>query len=141
MLANLRLGEAHKVLPFTVTRAQRAIGVALAYDPPSRLAEGLSVRCATVRAGSDMVGLDAGELAGVLRIEVPLADVLDMDAFDVLVDFTNPAAYDWMKDIIKENLVKEGRAGGWMHDFGEYLPFDAVLYDGSDPMEYHNQYP
>ena len=28
-----------------------------------------------------------------------------------------------------------------MHDFGEYLPFDAVLYDGSDPIEYHNKYP
>ena len=28
-----------------------------------------------------------------------------------------------------------------MHDFGEYLPFDAVLYDGSDPIEYHNRYP
>jgi len=27
-----------------------------------------------------------------------------------------------------------------MHDFGEYLPFDAVLHSGADPMEYHNQY-
>ena len=27
-----------------------------------------------------------------------------------------------------------------MHDFGEYLPFDAVLYDGSDPVMYHNKY-
>jgi hypothetical protein len=25
-------------------------------------------------------------------------------------------------------------AGGWMHDFGEYLPFDAVMFDGSDPV-------
>ena len=58
-----------------------------------------------------------------------------------MVDFTNPAAYDWMKSIIKENLVAEGMAGGWMHDFGEYLPFDAVLFDGSDPVEYHNRFP
>jgi len=28
-----------------------------------------------------------------------------------------------------------------MHDFGEYMPFDAVLHDGSDPMVAHNQYP
>ena len=28
-----------------------------------------------------------------------------------------------------------------MHDFGEYLPFDAVLFDGSDPVKYHNKYP
>lgn len=58
-----------------------------------------------------------------------------------MVDFTNPAAYDWMKDIIKDNLVKEGRAAGWMHDFGEYLPFDSVIFDGSDPVKYHNKYP
>jgi len=43
-----------------------------------------------------------------------------------------------MKNLIKDNLVKEGRAGGWMHDFGEYTPFDAVFYDGSDPVVYHN---
>ena len=28
-----------------------------------------------------------------------------------------------------------------MHDFGEYLPLDAVLFDGSDPVEYHSRYP
>lgn len=58
-----------------------------------------------------------------------------------MVDFTNPAAWNWMKAIIKDNLVTEGRGGGWMHDFGEYLPFDSVLFDGSDPVEYHNRYP
>ena len=58
-----------------------------------------------------------------------------------MVDFTNPDAWNWMKDIIKNNLVLEGRGAGWMHDFGEYLPFDAVLFDGSDPVQYHNKYP
>ena len=57
-----------------------------------------------------------------------------------IIDLTNPEAWAWTKELIKENLVKEGRAGGWMHDFGEYLPFDAVLYDGSDPVMYHNKY-
>lgn len=57
-----------------------------------------------------------------------------------IIDLTNPAAWEWTKTLIKENLVKEGRAGGWMHDFGEYLPFDAVLADGSDPVKYHNKY-
>jgi alpha-glucosidase len=55
-----------------------------------------------------------------------------------MVDFTNPKARDWIKEIIKTNLVKEGRAGGWMHDFGEYMPFDSVLFSGVDPLEYHN---
>ena len=58
-----------------------------------------------------------------------------------MVDFTNPDAWNWMKSIIKDNLVSEGKAGGWMHDFGEYLPFDAQLYSGVDPLLYHNKYP
>ena len=58
-----------------------------------------------------------------------------------IIDLTNPEAWNWTKKLIKENLVEEGRAGGWMHDFGEYLPFDAVLFDGSDPVKYHNKYP
>ena len=58
-----------------------------------------------------------------------------------MVDFTNPEAWAWMKQIIKDNLVLEGRSYGWMHDFGEYTPFDAKLYDGSDPVKYHNMYP
>jgi len=48
--------------------------------------------------------------------------------------FTNPNARTWWKNIIIENLVQEGRGAGWMHDFGEYLPFDAVLYSGVDPV-------
>ena len=30
---------------------------------------------------------------------------------------------------------------GWMADFGEYLPTDVRLADGSDPMEAHNRWP
>jgi sulfoquinovosidase len=55
-----------------------------------------------------------------------------------MIDFTNPAAWNWTKSIIKDNLVAEGRGAGWMHDFGEYMPFDAVLHDGSDPIIAHN---
>jgi alpha-glucosidase len=57
-----------------------------------------------------------------------------------MIDFTNPEAKQWCKHIIKDHLIKEARAGGWMHDFGEYMPFDAVLSDGSDPIMYHNKY-
>lgn len=59
----------------------------------------------------------------------------------VMIDLTNPAARKWCKEkIIKRHVIEEARAGGWMHDFGEYLPFDAVLFDGSDPVEYHTRY-
>jgi len=56
-----------------------------------------------------------------------------------MVDFTNPKAYEWYKNLIKENMIGIGM-GGWMADFGEYLPDDAVLYDG-DAKEYHNRWP
>ena len=57
-----------------------------------------------------------------------------------IIDLTNQAARVWIKEIIKDKIVKEAGASGWMHDFGEYLPFDAVLSDGSDPLEYHSRY-
>jgi sulfoquinovosidase len=57
-----------------------------------------------------------------------------------IIDFTNPDAREWCKNIIKENVIKEARSGGWMHDFGEYLPFDAVMSNGADPLVYHNEY-
>jgi alpha-glucosidase len=56
-----------------------------------------------------------------------------------LVDLTNPDARTWMKDVIGENLVDNG-ASGWMADFGEGLPYDAVLHSGESPRTYHNRY-
>lgn len=55
------------------------------------------------------------------------------------VDLSNPAARDWIKGIIKENVVGSG-ASGWMSDFAEGLPYDAVLSSGADPRSYHNRY-
>ncbi|MBZ4686434.1 MAG: sulfoquinovosidase [Clostridia bacterium] len=62
----------------------------------------------------------------------------DMPA--VLMDFTNPEAVNWIKNIIKENMIGIGLSG-WMCDFGEYLPTDAVLYSGESAESYHNKYP
>ncbi|MCU8042161.1 MULTISPECIES: 4-hydroxy-tetrahydrodipicolinate reductase [unclassified Shewanella] len=53
------------------------------------------------RAGSSLVGVDAGELAGVGKLNVMIMDSLDYatDDFDVLIDFTAPDAsivhLDW----------------------------------------------
>lgn len=58
-----------------------------------------------------------------------------------IVDLTNPRARTWMKNIIKDNLIGEAGAYGWMLDFGEYTPFDVVLYSKEDPVRYHNRYP
>ncbi|MEJ5223944.1 MAG: alpha-glucosidase [Anaerolineales bacterium] len=65
--------------------------------------------------------------------------VLNTDFYFGMVDLTNPAAYAWMKDVLKEQVVGAG-ANGWMADFGEGLPYDAVLTMGSAPVV-HNLYP
>jgi alpha-glucosidase len=56
-----------------------------------------------------------------------------------LVDLTNPEARAWYEDVIKDELIGNG-ASGWMADYGEYLPYDAVLSSGADPKSYHNRY-
>ena len=56
-----------------------------------------------------------------------------------VVDLTLPAAYEWYKNVIKQNLIGFGLRG-WMADFGEYLPTDAVCH-GGDGWALHNEWP
>lgn len=57
-------------------------------------AEGLALGVATERPGHALLGSDAGTVAGVGELGVPIADDLEAAAahFDVLIDFTAPAA-------------------------------------------------
>lgn len=57
-----------------------------------------------------------------------------------IVDLTNPAAFEWYKSVIKKNLIAFGLSG-WMADFGEYLPTDAVLHSGESAEMAHNEWP
>ena len=57
-----------------------------------------------------------------------------------MVDLTNPEAYDWIKSVIKKNMIGFG-LDGWMADFGEYLPTDCVLYSGESAEKIHNTWP
>ena len=67
---------------------------------------------------------------------------IEVTAFTVgLLDLTNPAAVEWYKDIIKDEMIARAGCAGWMADFGESLPFDAVLHSGVSAATYHNQYP
>jgi alpha-glucosidase len=72
--------------------------------------------------------------------DVPYA--VDFGEFDAgVVDFTNPEAANWFAErIIGQEMLDFGLSG-WMADFGEYLPTDVRLFDGSDPMEAHNRWP
>ncbi len=56
-----------------------------------------------------------------------------------LFDLTNPAAREFLKDLMKEQ-VSVG-VSGWMSDFAEGLPHDAVLFSGESAATYHNRYP
>lgn len=50
-------------------------------------------------------------------------------AFDVgMLDLTHPGATSWFKQVLQE-MVDDG-VRGWMADFGESLPVDAILYSG-----------
>ena len=57
-----------------------------------------------------------------------------------LLDLSNAAARTWIKGIIKTNMIEQTGTSGWMHDFGEALPFDGVIA-GMDAAQFHNQYP
>jgi alpha-glucosidase (family GH31 glycosyl hydrolase) len=42
-----------------------------------------------------------------------------------IIDFTNDLARAWMKNLMNTNLLADTGIGGWMHDFGFLLPYDA----------------
>jgi alpha-glucosidase len=57
-----------------------------------------------------------------------------------LVDLASPQAREWYKQALAEQLTGAG-ASGWMADFGEALPYDAVLDEKTSGSQYHNAYP
>lgn len=57
-----------------------------------------------------------------------------------MIDLTNPDACEWLKGVIKKNMIDIGLSG-WMADFGEYLPTDAVLFSGENAELVHNTWP
>jgi alpha-glucosidase len=58
-----------------------------------------------------------------------------------LLDLSNEQARSWIKGLIKERMLGQAGASGWMADFGEALPFDAVLASGEPAATWHNRYP
>jgi alpha-glucosidase (family GH31 glycosyl hydrolase) len=56
-----------------------------------------------------------------------------------LLDLTNPEAREWMKNIMWK--VADFGFDGWMADFGEWLPYNALMWDGSSGAQAHNEYP
>ncbi|RJF90587.1 alpha-glucosidase [Sphingomonas cavernae] len=68
--------------------------------------------------------------------------LVDFGEFDCgVVDFTRPETRNWFAERILGREMLDIGIAGWMADFGEYLPTDVRLSDGSDPMEAHNRWP
>lgn len=57
-----------------------------------------------------------------------------------LLDLTHPDVRQWIKGIIRKQLIQEAGFKAWMADYAEALPLDAVLFAG-DGRALHNAYP
>ena len=70
--------------------------------------ESLELTAATERPGSSLVGADAGEVAGVGKLNVSISHSLTkvVDDFDVVIDFTGPEATMIHLDICREHGKK-----------------------------------
>ncbi len=68
--------------------------------------------------------------------------LVDFGEFDCgVLDFTRAQTREWFAERILGREMLDIGISGWMADFGEYLPTDVRLADGSDPMEAHNKWP
>lgn len=60
--------------------------------------------------------------------------------FNGQADLTLPGAREYIKDALRNMVVNYG-FDGWMADFAEWTPLDAVVSDGTDAIEVRNTYP
>lgn len=55
-------------------------------------------------------------------------------------DLTSEAARDYVRAELRA-MVDELGIDGWMADFGEWTPLDAVVASGADPRAFHQRFP
>ncbi len=118
-------------------------------DLPGRIAE-LEARGIRFLAYANPYLADDGALfdqarAGghfCLKLDSDETYLVDFGEFDCgVVDFTRPETREWFAERVLCREMLDIGVAGWMADFGEYLPTDLRLGDGSDPMEAHNRWP
>ena len=83
---------------------------------------------------------DEGMENGYL-IKNPDGSVFQTDLWQsgmAIVDFTNPAAYEWFGNCVRK-LCRMG-VDAIKTDFGERIPTKVQYFDGSDPIAMHNYY-
>ena len=118
-------------------------------DLPERIA-GLSARgirflaYANPYLASDGILYAAARAAGhfALRQDNDEPYLVDFGEFNAgVLDFTRAETRDWFAEHVLGREMLDIGIAGWMADFGEYLPTDVRLADGSDPMDLHNRWP
>lgn len=57
-----------------------------------------------------------------------------------MVDLTNPEAQQWLKSYLTI-AAQQLNIDGWMADFAEWLPHDAMMHNGEPGWLAHNRYP
>jgi alpha-glucosidase len=87
---------------------------------------------------------EEGRAGGHFCLALDSDDVhlVDFGEFDCgVVDFTREETRAWFAERVLGREMLDIGIDGWMADFGEYLPTNLRLADGSDPMEAHNLWP
>ena len=74
-----------------------------------------------------------GSLASIVKTPTPDGRMR------ALIDFTNPDARRWWQEMHREFL--DDGVAVFKTDFGEALPDDVALFDGTPPHQAHNLYP
>ena len=82
-------------------------------------------------------GMLVRDVSGETYIPLTSPNLPDRNAHP---DFSNPATLEFIADSLA-NIVRDYGVDGWMADFGEWIPLDAVARDGSDPIERRNTFP
>ena len=84
------------------------------------------------------------EAAGhfVKRVDADEPLLVDFGEFFCgVLDFTSPAASTWFAERVIGREMLDLGVSGWMADFGEYLPINVRLADGSSGLLAHNAWP
>ncbi|MEO8705150.1 MAG: TIM-barrel domain-containing protein, partial [Kofleriaceae bacterium] len=91
----------------------------------------------------DTADVSAEAIAGGYPIKTRDGDIYRFTGVkfnpSTLLDLSNPAAVTWAKGVMSE-VIPLG-SDGWMADFAEWLPHDAVLASGESALAVHNRYP
>lgn len=84
-------------------------------------------------------GLEKGYFIFKYNTDTPkLFDYGGMNGY--MLDIYNEDAFEWMKDIIKSNLIDNGFSG-WMADFAEWYPMGQDAESVLEDIKLHNEYP